>query len=235
MRRTSSHAAPCATPVRGAQRGLALVFVLIMMSIATAIALIAARITLLSDRGSRNDRDRQVAQQSAELALQDARDDVMSPVMSRGCQFGTVLMAKAPGCQADSATRGLCGPDDALGNTPLYKSINWEDTTATRAYVNYGEFTGRLNSLQVGSFGAPAKPPKYIVVDESETLSFQMEKVDAGGGIVMVPIARSSDPASPLRQLHSFRVFALGYGTSPDVQVMLEAVILKPQLSSQCS
>jgi type IV pilus assembly protein PilX len=217
------------------QRGIALVFVLIMMSIATAIALIAARVTLLSDRGSRNDRDRQVAQQSAELALQDARDDIMSPAMPRGCQFGTVLMAKAPGCQSDSATRGLCGPNDVLANKPIYKDVNWEDTSTGRAYVNYGEFTGRVNTLQVGSFGAPAKAPKYIILDESETMSFQMEKVEASGARVMVPISRSSDPASPLRQLHSFRVFALGYGTSPDVQVMLETVILKPQLASQCS
>jgi type IV pilus assembly protein PilX len=216
-------------------RGLALVFVLVMMAIATAIALIAARITLLSDRGARNDRERQVALQSAELALQDARDDIMSPAKARGCQFGLPIMAPVAGCQADSAARGLCGPNEALGNKPLYKDINWEDTSdSTRAYVNYGEFTGRLNTLQVGTFGAPAKAPKYIVVDETNTLNFFVQYPD-GTPLKVARPSQSVRGNSAMANLAAFRVFALGYGTSPDIQVMLEAVILKPANSSQCS
>lgn len=207
-------------------------FVLVMMSIATAIALVAARITLQSDRASRNDRDRQVALQSAELALQDARDDIMSPRTTRGCLFGTVLMSKAPGCDSSSDKRGLCGPNAALVDKPIYKDVNWEDTSSGRVYVNYGEFTDRLNTLQVGTYGSPAKAPKYVVVDESETLNFQV--LDATTG-AMTPISRATDTSSLLRGLHAFRVFALGYGTSPDVQVLLEAVIIKPNRSSQCS
>lgn len=227
---------PCSKPLvrTRSQRGLALVFVLIMMSIATAIALIAVRITLLSDRAARNDRERQVALQSAELALQDARDDIMSPAKTRGCQFGLPTMSPVAGCQADSEARGLCGPNEALGDQPLYQAINWEDTSdSTRVHVNYGEFTGRLNTLQVGTFGAPAKPPKYIIVDETNTLNFLVQLSNAGATKLSRPQGKERDSSS-LKNLAAFRVFALGYGTSPDIQVLLEAVILKPANSSQC-
>lgn len=215
----------CKPLTSGAERGLALVFVLIMMSIATAIALVAARVTLLSDRASRNDSDRQVAFQSAELALQDARDDIMSPKIGRGCKFGTAAMAPSEGCLADSVARGLCSAKPANGNLPLYKDVNWEDTSGTRAYVNFGEFTDRLNSLQVGTFGAPAKAPKYIVVDETNDFRYFVPSLPGGGGV----ISQKEMPA-----LRAYRVFALGYGSSAATQVLLESVILKPQISSQC-
>lgn len=206
------------------QRGLALVFVLIMMSMATAIALIAARITLQSDRGARNDRDRAVAYQSAELALQDARDDIMSPRITggRGCMFGTTMMAASEGCNGDPVSRGLCAEKPSLGDKPLYKDVDWEDTSNSRTYVTYGEFTNRAGSLQTNTFGAPAKPPKYIVVDETGSLQ------------IFVPAIQAVLGQKDLANMRGYRVFALGYGPSASTQVMLESVIWKPQLSSQC-
>lgn len=207
---------------RTRQGGLALVFVMIMMSIATAIALIAARITLQSDRASRNDRDRQIATQSAELALQDARDDIMSPKLGRGCKFGTPVLVASEGCLTDDIARGVCAAIPASGDKPLYKDINWEDASSSRPYVNYGEFTGRLNSLQVGTFASPAKAPKYIVVDE--TFSLQL----------YVAEQKTVLDARSLPSMRAYRVFALGYGPSADTQVLLEGIILKPLLATQC-
>jgi type IV pilus assembly protein PilX len=214
------------------QRGLALVFVLIMMSIATGIALIAARITLLSDRASRNDSDRQVAFQSAELALQDARDDIMNPKLGRSCQFGTPTLAPGEGCLTDSVGRGVCASKPSLLDKPIYKDVNWEESesSASRAYVNYGEFTGRLNSLQVGTFGAPVKAPKYIVVDETSGLKMFIPGLPGGaGGILDQQVQKA------LQNMKAYRVFALGYGASVSTQVMLESVIVKPQLATQCT
>jgi len=54
------------------QGGIALVFVLLMLAVAMGLALITARMTLMGDKASRNDRDRQIAFQAAELALNDA-------------------------------------------------------------------------------------------------------------------------------------------------------------------
>lgn len=215
---------------RRSHRGLALVFVLIMMSIATAIGLIAARITLLSDRGARNDRDRQVALQSAELALQDARDDIMSPKPGgRGCKFGTTVMTSEEGCLADTLSRGLCAANPSSGDTPLYKDVDWENVSSSRAYANYGEFTDREGTLQTAAFGAPAKAPKYIIVDESTRFVMTVPGL-AGGAAGTVERTKDSLP-----NLKAYRVYALGYGTSADIQVMLESVILKPGLSKQCS
>ena len=51
------------------QKGLALIVVLGMMSVVFVVSAISVRLTLLAERSARNDRDRQIAFQSAEAAL----------------------------------------------------------------------------------------------------------------------------------------------------------------------
>lgn len=204
---------------RSSQRGLALVFVLIMMAIATAIGVISARITLLSERSARNDRDRQIAFQSAEMALNDAELDIMDPTTIRGCEFGsaTAGMIAGEGCSGADATRGLCGPSPASGDTAIYRTINWDDSSASRPYVNYGEFTGRTDALQVGTFGAPAVAPKYIIVQAT------------------LPVVVPFDGGKrQFETTNAYRVYAIGYGASKETQVLLESVIVKPILSNRC-
>lgn len=203
---------------RHKNHGIALVFVLIMMTIATSIALISARITLSDERSARNDRDRQIAFQSAEMALNDAELDIMDPYSIRGCKFGTVNLLAGEGCSANSDARGLCGLKPSLGNTPIYKDIDWEDTSASRVYVNYGEFTDRDGALQVGTVGAPSRAPKYILLQT--------------GLPVVVPFNQGKQQ---FETTSAYRVYALGYGASPETQVMLESVIVKPLLSSKCT
>jgi type IV pilus assembly protein PilX len=202
-----------------AQRGMAIVFVLIMLAIATSVAVISARTTLLGERSARNDRDRQIAFQAAELALNDAELDIMDPTTLRGCQFGSHQIAAGEGCSSDAGSRGLCGPKASLGNKPLYKDVDWEDTSAARAYVNYGEFTDRGNSLQAGPAvpGAPYAKPKYIIVQSGLTA---VVPYDAG--------------RRQFETRHAYRVYAMGYGASKETQVMLEAVFIKPVLSNKC-
>ncbi|MGE0498231.1 MAG: PilX N-terminal domain-containing pilus assembly protein [Ramlibacter sp.] len=200
------------------QNGIAIVFVLIMLSIATAVAIISARTTLLGERISRNDRDRQIAFQSAELALNDAELDIMDPMTARGCKFGTPQIAADEGCSANADSRGFCGPKASLGNTPMYKAVDWTDTTASRAYVNYGEFTDRADSLQTGTFGAPALKPKYIIVQ-----SALPAVVPYDGG------------KRQFETRNAYRVYAIGYGASKETQVMLEGVFVKPLLSNRCA
>lgn len=202
---------------KSSDRGIALVFVLIMMTIATSIALISARITLSDERSARNDRDRQIAFQAAEMALNDAELDIMDPLTERGCKFGTSALIAGEGCSASADARGLCGVKPSLGNKPLYKDLNWEDTTAARVYVNYGEFTHRDGALQVGTVGAPSKTPKYILLQT--TLPVQ------------VPF---NEGKQQYETTNAYRVYALGYGALKNTQVMLESVVIKPVLSSKC-
>ncbi|MBH1964928.1 MAG: hypothetical protein I8H77_11365 [Comamonadaceae bacterium] len=217
---------PLAPPTR--QHGIALVFVLLMMTIAITAALFSARLTLLGDKASRNDRDRQVAFQAAELALNDAELDIMDAALpttvteARGCKFGNPSsgLVAEPGCSKSSFSRGFCGLD-ASKITPVYKQINWEETDdSKRAYVKFGEFTGRSSQLATGADGtpapSPAKPPKYIIVQT---------------------------PAAPQIMLGSsktfkveaaYKIYALGYGVDGNTKVMLEGEIYKPMLEKKC-
>lgn len=198
------------------QNGLALIFVLVMMTIAMSIAIVAARNTLLTEQSARNDRDRQIAFQAAELALNDAELDIMDPNSDRGCKIGTAKLLPSDNCAATADGRGLCGNDASLGNTPLYKAIDWADTNdATRKYVKYGEFTGREATLPV--LTSTYKKPRYIIV---QTTMPAIVPFDGG--------KRQFETTS------AYRVYALGYGMSDKTQVLLESIVVKPLLSSKC-
>ncbi|MBX3657893.1 MAG: hypothetical protein KF740_05610 [Ramlibacter sp.] len=218
----------CKTPIRRrntvGQKGIALIFVLVMMSIISAVAIIAARTTLLSERAARNDRDRQVAFQAAEMALNDAERDIMDPTIDvpnkRACLFGKAVMAEEGKCQSSATRRGVCKSSQALddADTPMYKAVDWNDTSdATRAYVNYGEFTGRGEYLQTGNGGGPVMPPKYIIVQSRRLTKF--------------PVVGQPEPGTTP---HGYRVYALGYGASRETQVLLEAVFVKPLMADSC-
>ena len=216
------------------QRGVALVFVLLMMTIAITAALFAARSTLLGDKAARNDRDHQVAFQAAELALNDAELDIMDATLAlasgskaRGCKFGNkdIAFYPDPTCSADSGRRGFCElPIQAPGDAkPMYQQINWEDTNdATRVYVKYGEFTGRSAQFATGDGSTsvkpptPAKPPKYIIVQSSPA---------------KVQILRNNQT---FEVEAAYKVYALGYGVNPNTKVMLEGEIYKPVLEKTC-
>lgn len=216
------------------QRGLALVFVLLMMTIAITAALFVARSTLLGDKAARNDRDHQIAFQAAELALNDAELDIMDATLAlapgskaRGCKFGNkdIAFYPEPSCSANSERRGFCElPIQAPGAAkPMYQVINWEDTNdATRVYVKYGEFTGRSDGFKTGDGSTsvkppePAKPPKYIIVQSTPA---------------KVQILRNKQT---FEIEAAYKVYALGYGVNPNTKVMLEGEIYKPVLEKSC-
>lgn len=216
------------------QRGLALIFVLLMMAIAISAALFAARSTLLGDKTARNDRDRQTAFQAAELALNDAELDIMDATLAlatgskaRGCKFGNKHAAfyPEPECSANADRRGFCELPAALpaDAKPMYKLIDWEETSdASRRYVTYGEFTGRSDHFVTGDGTGsvkppmPAKPPKYIIVQSTPA---------------KVQILRGNQT---FEVEAAYKVYALGYGVNPNTKVMLEAEIYKPVLEKSC-
>ena len=220
---------------RRPQRGLALIFVLLMMAIAISAALFAARSTLLGDKTARNDRDRQTAFQAAELALNDAELDIMDATLAlatgskaRGCKFGNKHAAFYPelNCSFNADRRGFCempGISDPDKVKPMYKAIDWEETSdSARRYVKYGEFTGRSDHFVTGDGTGsvkppmPAKPPKYIIVQSTPA---------------KVQILRGNQT---FEVEAAYKVYALGYGVNPNTKVMLEAEIYKPVLEKSC-
>ncbi len=195
------------------QRGVALIVVLVLLSAVFLLAAFGARLTLLGEKAARNDRDRQIAFQAAEAALNDAEIDIMGPnaaINTRVCNIHSRKVELfAEGCGTTGSTRGLCATN-APSTTPLYKSINFEDASSSRRYALLGEYTGRDAGFLTGNSALPAQLPRYII----ETIPFNIP-----GGL---PNAKA------------FLVTGLGYGLNKQTQVMLQSVIFKPGQTPGC-
>ncbi|MDB5890669.1 MAG: type pilus assembly protein PilX [Polaromonas sp.] len=219
-----------------AQKGMALIVVLGMLSVVFVIATISIRLTLLAERSARNDRDRQIAFQAAEAALSDAELDIMGPNSAANKRCGMIEAEKTTlfteGCGANSGdfTRGLCSnnaPTEATDYKPLYSSINFDldASDANRRFVNFGEFTGRdTNFIDTSSGGVSAKTPRYII----EAISPYTAMTKTTG-----PDGRSSTTPAE-KPLTAFLITALGYGISDNTRVMLQALIFKPLKTPGC-
>ena len=201
-------------PIARRARGMALVFVLIMMSIIFVIAAVSSRLVTEGERTARNDRDRQTALQAAEVALSDAEVDIMGPTSlgTRVSMFGTLPAGE--GCSTEATTRGYCGrllPSSSTTSLlDIYRPIfAVSDTSSSRAYATFGEFTGRDDEFAVSSGGAlPSRLPRYVI--EKTSLNFRNRSQTVG------------------KPLDAYIVTAIGYGLNPETQVILQAVISKP-------
>lgn len=224
------------TPLAKKQKGASLIMVLIMLSAIFIVTAFTARLGLLSERSSRNDRDRQSALLAAEAALKDAEMDLLlgSTAANARCAFIVGGRDRDPGraggsppkisnfelgCGSTSSatsgaisTRGLC--QENTGVTPLYKSINWEDTSSSRKYATLGEFTGQEFDWLEGSSGFTVKPPKYI--------------------IELVPVRTFDSKDNPI-DTWGFLITAMGYGLTPDSQAMLQGLWLKVYQQETCT
>lgn len=207
------------------QKGLALIVVLGLMSIVFVVAAISVRLTLLAERSARNDRDHQIAFQAAEAALADAELDIMGPnaAANKRCEMkadSTTLFSNSLcGTSTVDKDRGLCG-NEAASTTPLFKSVNFEESSDTlRRYATLGEFTGRSATFTIsGNGGLSAQVPKYII-----------ELVNH-----VPPVSANGKPAEATKPTKAFLVTAVGYGTSVNTKVMLQATIFKPLATPGC-
>ena len=214
-----------------AQRGMALIVVLGMMSVVFVIAAISVRLTLLAERSARNDRDRQIAFQAAEAALADAELDIMGPstAANKRCAIRSKNLEGyfVTGCGTSTAdkTRGLCELNPATAK-PLYTQVNFEETSdASRRYATFGEFTGRADNIKdTAAGGLSAKTPRYII--EVITYTPTVSTVSLG--------TPSITTVGPAQQEQGFLITAVGYGVSENTKVMLQAMIFKPLASPGC-
>lgn len=198
------------------QRGSSLIIVLMMLMVILVMGVIGARLSLFSEREARNDRDRQIAFQSAEAALLDAELDMMGPNSSGGsrvCVFDSKKPAEfIEGCGTDSKA-GMClntaTPGEAWQAVKA-EYVSETGTTSGNKTVQYGQFTGQ--SLPTGSSGLPDRPPRYTI--EAVRYSGTGEATDNVGSSVSTE--------------HAFLVTAMGFGTKAETQVMLQALVYKP-------
>ena len=213
---------------RRAQGGLALIFVLIMMTIVFSIVTITARIATQGDRAARNDRDRQVAFNAAEAAVNEALEDITRQGVKY--RYDTLFKFKEKNpfpsdrkCYNEAENRGLCGPDTTglLANSvPLYADksiIDWDDASADRKYAVYGEFTERTGDFGNGMGGISAKLPRYIIQSATVQTGIGKNQSSLDGG-------RTKSSTG----YRAYLVTAVGYGANPETRVFLQASIWLP-------
>lgn len=193
------------------QRGASLIVSLLMLVAVLLLGISAAQISLQGEKASRNDRDRQIALQAAEAALQDAEMDIEnSPdAKSRSALFSEnpVISNFIDGCGAgDSNTNlGLCATASP-GSPAVWLTVDFTDTAASSTKsVPFGNFTGQ--TMQTGKGSLPSKLPRYII----ETLGYRV----AGGG------------AEDGTLRYFYRITAMGFGARESTQVVLQAFYRK--------
>lgn len=210
---------------RRRQRGVSIIVVLLMLVVVSVVALAAARLALLGERGSRADRDRDVAFQSAENALLDAQRDIEgqtvgAPASVRGIKFcPTSREGFEAGCGTTSASLGLCDPA-ADGTQPVWLTAFNDANVATRT-VQYGTYTGQnfVSAAGLGTFAAaslPSQPPRYVIEVYADKQFDPNVARAAGGG----------------DQTYFYQITAVGYGMNAATQVMLQETY---RAQSSCS
>lgn len=129
------------------QRGAALLIALLMLMATMMLGVSAAQLTLMNEKSSRNDRDRQIAFQAAESALRDAARDLA------GDRIHAEVFPATPGtCHDNGGVAGLCLP---AVDMPLWP------TALTASSVAYGQFTGY--TFPHGVALLPARAPRYLI------------------------------------------------------------------------
>lgn len=183
---------------RGTQRGASLIIVMMILVVVSLLGVGGAQIALMGERGARNDRDQQLAWQSAEAALIDAEFDMLnSNDATRKAQLnGKSTLGFVEGCGDTTSLRGLC--DLVQTGKPVWLTVDFTATTSAAKTIAFGEYTGR--SFATGSVGVqPAQAPRYIIE------------------LVPDPVGDKSEPPKYL-----YRVTAMGFGPNVDTQAVLQ-------------
>lgn len=181
---------------------------MILLVIVSLLGIGAAQISLMGERGTRNDRDYQVAWQGAEAALMDAEFDIRGPGTAKRATVFTkndssAFVMGACGSSADNS-KGLCDPELVTGK-PLWLTVDFAATSPAAA--EYGEFTER--TFPSGSAGLkPAKKPRYII----EVLPDKNAFGDASG---------KAD------KKFVYRVTTMGFGPRDDIQAVSQMLFRK--------
>jgi type IV pilus assembly protein PilX len=185
------------------QKGASLIFVLIILTVVSITGVAGIQISMMSERGARNDRDMQIAWQAAEAALVDAEVDIFGPGAStRRINFtpSTITAAFVDNCGTSGTSQGLCSFNPAA-TKPAWLVANFELTGSSATTTPYGLFTSR--TFPSGGGVQAIKAPRYIIE----------------------PIRDPSDrDASNPNPKFVYRITAMGFGPRDDIQAVLQTI-----------
>lgn len=190
--------------INSAQRGASLIMVMIVLTIVSLLGISAIQVSMMSERGARNDRDQMLAWQSAEAGLMDAENDLFGPgTSSRRATFtpDTNSLAFIDGCGTTGNSKGLCRLVTA--GKPSWLTVDFTNTSASAPTTAYGTYTGR--TFAAGGAGVqPAQAPRYIIEaikDPGDTNALMCKGDECK---------------------YVFRVTAMGFGPRADIQAVLQ-------------
>lgn len=191
------------------RRGIALITALVMLLVISILAVAAARLAINSKKTASNQRDRDLAMQAAQAALEDAEADIQgaSAATSRSTLFSGISLNVIPfvtGCNTGTSAaapyQGLC--DAIVDGTPNWLTVDFTQTDGNARTVGYGTFTGRKFPTAASGL-LPAALPRYIIEPVQDTSA-------GGNGSTVV-----------------FRITAVGFGASTATRVMLQEYFQK--------
>jgi len=194
-------------------------FALSMLLIIMLLQVSGAHVVLQNEKAARNDRDRQLAFQSAEAALLDAETDIsQAPDAARSRSKAFVSASAAEsfiencGAGIDNPRLGLCR-NMIGGVSPAWQTADFMNgDPAVASTVPYGRFTGHAlqSAEQEAAHGAssaaplPAKLPRYI--------------------IEALPYNKPGEAADTDGQTYCYRITAMGFGMRDGTKVVLQTV-----------
>ena len=187
------------------QSGVSLIIVMIVLTVVSLLGVSGIQISSLSAKSARNDRDIQIAMQSAEAALLDAEYDIIGPGSSTRRAVFADDSAFVEGCGTSGDSKGLCILRTAAGTKPAWLTVDFTSTASNAPTTEFGAFTKR--TFATGTVGVqPSKLPRYVIEP-------MIDKV----------INRSESEKSAYR---FYRITAIGFGPRDDIQVVLQALLL---------
>ena len=199
---------------RALQRGLSLIIVMLILIVVSVLGVGGIQISMMGERGTRNERDMQIAWQGAEAGLIDAEFDIEGlPATStnkRNAIFkrGDVDLVKfIDNCGDSGQSIGLCGLKET--GKPAWLTVDFTESGTGTQRVQLGTYTGR--DFPSGVKGTqPAKPPRYVI----EPI------LDRYG----VKSYRTTDPTAGSGPSYVYRVTSMGFGPNGETQGVVQMI-----------
>lgn len=196
------------TPPVRRNSGVTLIVVLLILVVVSILGVSGIQISMMGERGTRNDRDQQVAWQAAEAALIDAEFDIEGLPASSTTKRNTVFKAKETeigkfiqDCGTSGQSVGLCALN--LSGKPAWLTVDFTTSGAGSPTVQFGTFTGR--AFPAGSKGVqPALPPRYVIEPIEDP--------------------RYSRTEQQQNRPYVYRVTAMGFGPNAETQAVVQMI-----------
>ena len=199
---------PWSAPPARRSRGVSLIVVLLILVVVSILGVSGIQLAMMCERGTRNDRDQQIAWQAAEAALMDAEFDIEGLPASSTTKRNNIFKSKdtqiekfKTDCGSSDNETGLCALNDT--GTPAWLTVDFTLTGTSAPTVQFGTFTGR--DFPSGSKGVqPVRPPRYVIEP------------------IRDPRFARTRPVT--EQLYVYRVTAMGFGPNAETQAVVQMI-----------